>query len=338
MDTTTGPVQGDVAAVGPEALPRAFQVCDAAAREAQNGHHRLVRLHIWMGLVLASAAQMLYSLTDALNAPPVSLGFPRKVWLIPLGLGVLITLRSRFMLRSRQWERIWHRSRATAEQIRGCAWRYMMGVDPHGAGEPDARDAAEVRADFMAGVDAIKKDWAKLGQPGISHRADLPEITPAMDALRAAPFAAKVRAYTVARVRDQIDWFERRAREHLRSHRFFSVLTQTFEFGAMVFALLLILDATGLYRLPTTVPVAWTTFLWPCLTGAAASMAWTGYRRYQETAVSYGAHAEELVSVKQQLDDLLAGAPDAVRLARLVDRCEGVLAAENRLWLTRREG
>ncbi len=317
------------------ALPRAFQVCDAAAQNAQTRHLRLLKMHIWMGLVLASVSQMLYGVADALTKPPLSLPLPIKFWLIPLGVGVLLTLGTRFFLRGKQWEKIWYKGRAAAEQLRSRAWCYMMGVDPR---EPDAHDEREftvVRDELLADIDAIKHDWAQLGTRGVSHLAELSEITPQMDAVRALAFDQRVEVYLTSRIQSQVKWFENRSVQYAWRQRKLLWLTELCELGAAVFALLLILDVNDWFRVSLPVPISWTTFLWPCLTGAAAGLAWMGFKRYQELSYTYGANAEELISIKQRLAELVGHTPDWPRMVRLVKKCEDILTRENQTWFLR---
>jgi hypothetical protein len=320
------------------ALPQTFRICDEVACKAQAGHIRLVKIHIGLGLALVAAAQMFYSLSVALAKPPLSLRVPVKMWLLPLGLGTFIILVSRYLLRRRQWEQTWCRSRAAAEQIRSRAWYFMMGIDPHEGQEEREGDAAQVRTEFVAGVDAIKKEWTRVVPHDHRPVAERPEITPEMDAVRALAYEAKLQVYLESRVQQQREWFERRARDYARKLMFFTWLTEFFEAGAALFALLLVLDVYGLIRMPASLPLTWTVFLSPCLAAAAATLAWMAYKRYSELNSSYCAASEKLFRLGQSLSDLAAGAPDLTRWTQLVKSCEDLLTWENQIWFVRRGG
>jgi hypothetical protein len=318
------------------ALPPTFRICDEVARKAQARHIRLVKIHIGLGLALVAASQMFYSLSGALAKPPLAWRVPVKVWLLPLGLGTFIILGSRYMLRGHQWERTWCRSRAAAEQIRSLAWYYMMGVDPReGLMERDG-DVARARAEFGAEVGAIKSDWMQAVP--LDHRpdAEVSEITSEMEAVRALACGEKLQVYLESRVRQQAEWFERRAHDYAGKRRLFTWLTGFFEAGAALFALLLVLDVYGLFRMPVSLPIAWTVFLSPCLAAAAVTLAWMTYKRYSELHSSYAASSEKLRLLTQDFMELAASAFDPPRWAQLVKRCEDLLTWENRIWFVRR--
>ncbi|MGA2261235.1 MAG: SLATT domain-containing protein [Acidobacteriota bacterium] len=315
------------------ALPQMFRICDEVARKAQAGHIRLVKIHIGLGLALVAASQMLYTLSGALAKPPLSWRLPIKMWLLPLGLGTFITLGSRLLLRGRQWEQTWCRSRAAAEQIRSRAWLYMMGLE--GPLEQDG-DAARTREEFTAEVETVRREWEAAVPLGRRTGAELPEVTPQMDAVRALPFAEKLQVYLASRVRQQADWFEQRARQFDKKQKLFTSLTEFFEVGAALFALLLVLDVYDIVRMPAGLPLAWTVFLSPCLAAAAVTLAWMGYKRYSELHSSYRANAEKLLTLTQSFLELASGPPDWTRLAPLVRNCEDLLTWENRIWFVRR--
>jgi hypothetical protein len=320
------------------AFPQTLRICDEVARKAQAKHIRLVKIHIGLGLALVTASQMFYSLSGALAKPPLSWRLPVKIWLLPLGLGTFMTLGSRYLLRGHHRERTWCRSRAAAEQIRSRAWYYMMGIDPHeGLVEQDG-DAARAREEFIAEVHAIKSEWMQAVPLGDRPSAEYSEITPEMDAVRALACAEKLQVYLVSRVRQQTEWFERRAHDYARKQRLFTWLTEFFEAGAALFALLLVLDVYGLFRMPASLPITWTVFLSPCLAAAAATIAWSGYKRYSELHSSYSASSEKLLLLRQSFLELSASAPDPPRWAQLVKRCEDLLTWENRIWFVRRGG
>jgi hypothetical protein len=319
-------------------FPRTFRVSDDEATKAQRGHLRLVKAYIGLGLVGASLAQMLYGLSDTLAKPPLSWPIPVKLWLVPLGFCVMVTLLVRFVLGKRDWERRWCKSRATAEEVRSLTWCYMMEVDPRNPAARDERPPAKAREQFINEIDLIKKDWVAVVPHVATHRADLPEITGQMDAVRALPYGRKIAQYVRHRIQSQIDWFEARARQGARSQQWFMIAGRVFEVGAAVFALLLILEVCTSFQLPISFRPSWTTFVWPCLTGAASVLAWTGYKRYQELSLTYGKQAEELISLKQQLVELTAKdtPEDWPRLVRLVRACEDMLTRETRTWFARR--
>jgi hypothetical protein len=316
----------DLQNVTEEALPRTFRLLDGAASRAQAAYWRLVRINIVFGLVLASGAQLLYSLCDSLARPPLNWPLPVKFWLVPLSIGTLITLITRTLLRSRQREKTWYQCRAGAEEIRSRAWRYMMAADsPDGAA---ARQALAVR------IDVIRAESNSCTARPTQADTQVPDITSAMDVVRAMTAREQAAIYLASRVADQESWYDRRARLCARQHRLFTVLTAMFEAGGVLFAALLILSAFDL--LLPRIPIAWTTFLWPCLTGAGATLAWMGYKRFGELSASYGVQARELASLRRHLERIASGEPGGEPLPELVRDVEGLLSREIHTWFMRR--
>jgi len=329
-------VNGHTRLITDASLPHTFRVCDQVARKAQESHLRLVRIHIWLGLMLVSISQMVYSLCDALAKTPTSSRVPVRLWLVPLGLGACVTLGSRLLLRTRQREQIWCRSRAAAEQIRSCAWFYMMQVDPDRHAGFDDREPSWSREALIRDIESIREKWIMAVPHGISVVAEGPEVSPEMEVMRDLPFESRLRIYQATRVQDQLQYYSRRANECARKQRLFTALTELFECGAVIFAVLVMLDADELVRLIATAPIAWTVFLSPCLTAAAATLAWMSYKRYSELRSSYGTIAEQLQSLQQEYTHLAGGSPGHDRLARFVRDCESLLTVENQTWFVRR--
>jgi hypothetical protein len=209
----------------------------------------------------------------------------------------------------------------------------MMGLE--GPAEPDG-DAARARLEFTAEVEAIRREWEAAVPFDCQTDTELREVSPQMDAVRALPFAEKVRVYLTSRVRQQADWFERRAHQFAKKQKLFTLLTEFFEACAALFALLLVLDVYDIVRMPAGLPLAWTVFLSPSLAAAAVTLAWMGYKRNSELRSSYVANTEKLLTLRQGFLELAAGPPDRTRLAQLVKNCEDQLTWENRIWFVRR--
>ena len=66
------------------------------------------------------------------------------------------------------------------------------------------------------------------------------------------------------------------------------------------------------------------------------TLAWTGAKRHQELARTYGRMAESLLLLRDRLDACRDAETPADRFGRLVDGVEQLLSRENAAWTLRR--
>lgn len=313
-------------------LPRLFQLTDRFAMEAQRRSLRSVRNHI-LCLIGASLTQLLISLHDelaqwldfALREPP------DLDWMNVLRVGlvafVALGLATRLHLRLRQPDQPWVKARALAEQTKRLAWYYMMGLSPEGLPEPDADRA---RRQFLAALEPIRQHWTVLAPPGAERLPEAPEVAPAMLALRGSPPGVRLAAYRAHRLGDQFRWLQGKAARNARGAERFAILQTATEILALAAALAFAVHYAAFEK--------WNSLMWLLLTLAASVLAWTGHRRYRETAAAYAQTAENLVPLLQEADDRRDAANDSAGFADWIVRCEDVLGRETELWRTRRGG
>ena len=145
------------------------------------------------------------------------------------------------------------------------------------------------------------------------------EHTPQMQALRKASAVERREVYLQQRLGEQLRWYQSKAAWHQRRDRCFKVLK--------ILAELLALAAAGCLWFKVAESFKWTALMYPCLSIAAASLAWVSYKRYAETATSYQHTSEQLLNI------LVKPPAD---LAELVENSEQILCREQQLWLARR--
>jgi hypothetical protein len=310
-------------------LPATFQAADRWAIKFQNHHVRWLKAHVLLGVVGASAAQLALSLTERM-------GFAGA-----LALCVLALLVTRILVQQRpHWERIWCRSRAAAEHARSLSWSYMMAVDPVTAGGAQPAGLPAAKAELETFIRRVREEWTKAAGAAGESTAAGAEVTGRMDEVRLGPYPAKVRLYLEGRVRDQIEWYQRKAAFNEKRRGGFHTLTVLCELSAagIAIAILVALVKPPASRAELATAVGYLlTFIWPCLTGAAAASGWSSFRRYAELAVTYKRSADQLEAIRRDLEGLMEDTvSNRQAFARHVRDCEELLTRENAIWFSRR--
>jgi hypothetical protein len=123
-----------------------------------------------------------------------------SAWVIAAGF--LLALISEISAGAHQPERLWYEGRALAESAKTLAWRYAVGAEPF----PSSLPAAEADALLHQRL----KEIAQAAE-AVPLRSEGPLVTPAMTALRQAPFDQRKEAYVLGRTDDQRRWYHRKA-------------------------------------------------------------------------------------------------------------------------------
>jgi hypothetical protein len=310
--------------ITPENLPSTFRLCDQNAAQAQHYHLRLVMIYILIGLMCASLFQMAFSLTP-IRAAKIS-------FLAIVGFAVIIMIVARRWLNNRKWEQTWCRSRAAAEDIRSRSWYYMMGINLTNLAQPDSRPERETRRAFEEAVRTITKN--RLEASRLS--GDEPEITDDMDQVRCLSISQKISFYLNCRVKDQINWYQKKARTFDHRNRWCKIGSTACEYGALTVALALAFHYYYISVHPSANNLPLTVILSPLLAGAASILAWKQYKRYPELSRMYNQQVKRLNVLEKELTEC-EQQTDFKVFAHLVKECEDLLTQENQVWFIRRE-
>lgn len=281
-----------------EALPGCFRSADAASGR---GQRRTVGLEVGRlaGVVLAVAAAALGAVTSVPGWLVVTLG------------GLVVALAAELVLLVAQPERDWYAGRALAESAKTLAWCYAMGAPPF-ALELDDADAVEVMVARLHRVDELGRDRLRV-------ELEPPWVTPAMTALRHAPFAERRAAYLQGRTQRQHQWYAARARANRRRSR----VVRAVLVGVEVLALVLATAGLAGGEPVAVVPVLAALVL--------AGSAWWWLKQFPVLAVAYATTAAELVVQAAAL----AAVEEYDWPAAVVD-AERAISREHTLWVATR--
>lgn len=231
----------------------------------------------------------------------------KAAWLsyVPRGLGILsailLGLAAFFSQRvlSPKDEEQWVSARAAAEAFKREAFLLVAKAPPY---DVDASTApAEAISNSLGAMERFPPNSARGGEA--------PPVCP-----------LTVDDYLKLRLKDQEDWYARRAGDHRKVLQ--RIRAFTFALGAVA----VILSAISS---DTTAPwVAVITTLTATLT--AYLYAW----RYQYMVVSYLATASKLSALRARWRTSRKTEADTAERNQLILECEGILSAENKAWMT----
>jgi hypothetical protein len=288
-------------------LPGLFQASDAASSRAQRRYLYLVALDL--GVMIAGAALGAVSVTSSDLKQELALASA-----VSIAIGFALT----FALEAQHLSATWYDGRAVAESAKTTAWRYMMCADPY------LRELAEPDVDrtFTSALDSFLRERKSLAGSLSTELFALPEITDAMRRIRASSCADRKALYVESRLADQRLWYAQRAEHNAERARFLFVLV-------LVSQALALIAAIAVVRWPDTAINLAGVFA----AVAAALIAWTQLKKYEELATMYGLTAQELRSV----EDRARHVTDEEQFTRFVLTAESAISREHALWLTRRE-
>ncbi len=292
-------------------LPRLFGYADTAAVRRRESAGYWVKRQL--ALLIAAAAG---------SAVP---------WRLPVGHVDLIALASACAYAGTLWfgwragrhndRGKWQLHRSAAELLRSQCWRYAVCGAPfdRSVPDPDALFAARL-TDGLHQLRALGwRDPGRSGPAGRQHEL----ITPAMRALRGKPFAVRQEVYVRDRVREQRDWYHRRAAQARRALARWQALTAVGTVAALAFA------AAKAYEWGSSMDLAGL-----ASSVAAAGVAWSELRQYHPLIAAHATVAQELSTMAVTLDATAAES----RWAAGVASAEEAISPEHTAWLARHNG
>lgn len=248
-------------------LPPLFRVNDNQALARENETFRATRTQLTM-LLLATASAMLAERSDS--------RVPAAMAALLFGLTIAVGMHTS----RRQAGAAGYIHRVAAETLKSMAWLYMVGGGPFrtGVADPDALFVERLEGSFR---DLRKMGWQDSRSTYTALGSD--QITPAMRAVRAKPFAVRREIYLRDRLLEQANWYKKSSARAHRSSVRWSVMTVGLILLAMVAAGLQAMGLSDSWNLTGLLSAA-----------VAAAMAWQEARRYKPRAYAHSLIAQEL--------------------------------------------
>lgn len=216
-------------------------------------------------------------------------------------------------------EQAWYKSRALAESIKTSTWRFMMRAPPfQGEGRVEA-----ARQAFRSYLKEILQINQQIGEQLTGTSADRYQVSPKMDAVRAASLAERRKIYREERIGDQRQWYVGRARQNRRAFRLW--------IGLLIFVYCLgTMAALARVAFPDAVWLA----LDPLTVVAASLVGWVQVKKFTELAASYALTAYEIGLVESRAEEVVTEAD----FADFVNEAELAFSREHTQWIARQHG
>ena len=220
----------------------------------------------------------------------------------------------------RKPEQAWSRCRGVAEQVKSYAWRYAMRAEPFETQEKPA----EARAAFRGYLRTVLEANRDLGHHMAGAEPGSDSFTTTMDEIRAADLAARRTHYRAARLRDQTEWYQRRAASNKRAGGWWVTAAIGVLLLGLVVALLKIVYHHELDRIAIE----------PLIIIASSILGWMQAKKFNELAATYTIAAYQTGLMLGQVEE----ADTEAEFIRLVDDAETAFAQENHQWAAKQMG
>jgi hypothetical protein len=213
-------------------------------------------------------------------------------------------------LLARKPERTWYEGRAAAESAKTLSWRYMMGAVPFNVAMPPA-EAEKLFLRRLEEVLEVLKDIELV----VDNTSD-EQITGAMQEVRSSLLSERKARYEEQRVREQQDWYARKAQWNRRRAESWTIAMVTIEALGLSAAML---KAVGTIEGDIL-----------GLAGAiiAAMAAWLQTKQHRTLATAYAVTSLELASVRSRIKHQA----DEEDWAVFVSDAEEAFSREHTLW------
>lgn len=204
----------------------------------------------------------------------------------------------------------WYVGRAAAESAKTLTWRYVVRGESFEESNSD-----QVDQKFLGELTEILHDLGDVNLTVDGHRGGA-QITQPMRAARSLDFVARRNLYLENRIKDQQDWYTRKANWNAKRANISILVGIFFEIIGIVVA------------------AAWAfgnvsvDLLGIAAAAVASVTAWAQTKQYQNLSTAYGVTAQELASVASEVE----AATNEGSWSRLVGESEEAISREHTLW------
>ncbi|MFI1352659.1 DUF4231 domain-containing protein [Streptomyces sp. NPDC020898] len=285
-------------------LPPLFMVSDRRALSRQSESLAAVRRQL---LVLLSATTM------AMLAERFDSHLPAALAAILYAVTIAIGLHTA----RRRARAQWRAHRDAAELLKSLAWQYMV----HGG--PFHSRVADPDGLFAERLEERLRELRRVGWEDSRngpHARGAGQITPAMRAVRAKPFAARRDIYLRDRLLEQFVWYKNRAAQSHRSSVRWSSVTAALTLLALLSAVLRAMGVIGGWDVTGLLSA-----------GAAAGVAWQEVRRHRPLTYAHSHVEQDLETLRVTMTRTVTEAG----WAEAVAEAERVVSPQHTDWLVR---
>lgn len=215
-------------------------------------------------------------------------------------------------------EQMWYKSRALAESIKTSTWRYIMRAGPFDDAESVKIPRSNFRNTLKSILDANKHIGERMtGPSGVEH-----QISPEMEAIRAASLPERIAYYDEHRVREQRSWYTSKAGANKTAFNVWLCASVSTYLVAAALAILRIAYP------------GWT--FWPIdplIVAASATIGWIQVKKFSELAASYTLTAHEIGIIQGRIAEI----EGEENFSEFVNEAELAFSREHTQWVARQQ-
>jgi hypothetical protein len=224
---------------------------------------------------------------------------------------MLLTLAVSSILRIGRFDDRWFHCRAYAENFKSTVWRFVMS-------QYDGTKGAETK--YLREVKELNERLPDLQREFAKYTVSGQLVTEWMRSSHTLPFDQKIALYRELRIKDQADWYSKKAKFNCRMEQnwFWAIVAS--EFVGLVIA------AIQAWLLLGFNPVS------GVATVGAALIAWFQIKRFSDLGTSYAIAATDL----QRISETHRGITSQHEIDFMVQEAETAISREHSMWLARR--
>ncbi|MGN6937818.1 DUF4231 domain-containing protein [Neisseria sp. P0012.S006] len=281
-------------------FPALYRSADKLSLDSQKHFFRILKIHL---VVLVTAAVL-----SAINITD------KWVYVFQL-LALIAALGCSVYLWGVRPDRYWYAGRAVAESVKTITWRYVSRAEPFQTEDTIAKN------DFKQSLKMIFEQNHDVCSKLIDY-ANQEQFTVVMQEMRSSSLDNRKNNYCEKRIRDQRDWYAKKAAFNKKKANSFFWGLIIANFIGVVLAILKVTEINPIY-LPVDV----------IITLAASLLSWMQAKRFTELSASYALTAHEIGFINEQLERI--NTED--EFSKFVGDAENAFSREHTQWAARRD-
>ena len=287
--------------------PCLFQSSDSASLTEQKSYINLCRIDFV--LIVLAAFFSGFSLNPSLKI----FNWCALFALISLILSFCLKL----IIKVGKWDKKGFDTRAIAESVKTTTWRYIMGVEPY----ENSLSAEDADRKFVNKLGEILKSTSEAFESLAKSVGSGQQISNRMREIRQMNMEGRKTIYLQQRIKDQKDWYCRKAKYNSDKETMWFWVTIIVELLAILAAIYILNTLNSTFN-----PIgAFTTLV-------VVFTAWNQTKKHGELSQSYTIAAQELTSI----ESLAVHIKNEERLSDYVRDTENAISKEHTMWCAKR--
>lgn len=287
--------------------PSLFQLSDSASLIEQKIYINLYRIDFTL-IVLAA-------FFSGLSLNP-TLKICRWCALLVL-VALILSFCLKLIIQIGKWDRKWFVTRAVAESVKTTTWRYITGVEPY----ENSLSSEDVDRKFVNELDEILKSAPETPESLSKGIGSGQQISDRMREIRQKSIKERKSIYLQQRIRDEKDWYNRKAKYNSNKETMWFWIIISVEFLAILAAIYILNTLDTVFN-----PIGTFTTL------VVVFAAWNQIKKHRELSQSYTLAAQELTLI----ESLAIHIKDEEGLCDYVRDAENAISKEHTMWCAKR--